>query len=85
MSEDCVWKARETPQLKNIFDFDERLRLLDGAFEVDRAIVEDKTVLLFDDLFRSGATLNAITSVLYDRGGARDILVLTLTRTRSLR
>ena len=31
--EDCVWKVRETSQLKNIFDFDERLRLLDGAFE----------------------------------------------------
>ncbi|MGD0117302.1 MAG: ComF family protein [Candidatus Binatus sp.] len=85
VSEDCVWKTRETPQLKNVFDFDERLRLLDGAFEVDRPTVEDKTVLLFDDLFRSGATLNAITSVLYDQGGASDILALTLTRTRNLR
>jgi competence protein ComFC len=78
-------KTRETPQLKNVFDFDERLRLLDGAFEVDRPNVEDKTILLFDDLFRSGATLNAITSVLYDQGGASDILALTLTRTRNLR
>jgi competence protein ComFC len=85
VSEDCVWKTRETPQLKNVFDFDERLRLLDGAFEVDRPNVEDKTILLFDDLFRSGATLNAITSVLYDQGGASDILALTLTRTRNLR
>jgi competence protein ComFC len=85
VSEDCVWKTRETPQLKNVFDFDQRLRLLDGAFELDRPAVEDKTVLLFDDLFRSGATLNAITSVLYDQGGARDILALTLTRTRNLR
>jgi len=83
--EDCVWKVRETSQLKNVFDFSERLRLLEDAFEVDRPIVVDKTVLLFDDLYRSGATLNAVTILLYDRGGAKDVVALTLTRTRSLR
>lgn len=83
--EDCVWKVRETSQLKNIFDFDERLRLLDGAFEIDRSVADGKTVLLFDDLYRSGATLNAVTSLLYDPGGATDVVTLTLTRTRSLR
>ena len=83
--EDCVWKVRETSQLKNIFDFDQRLRLLDGAFEIDRSVVNGKRVLLFDDLYRSGATLNAVTSLLYDRGGATDVVALTLTRTRSLR
>jgi competence protein ComFC len=83
--EDCVWKVRETSQLKNVFDFDERTRLLDGAFEIDPSATTGKTVLLFDDLYRSGATLNAVTSILYDRGGAKDVLALTLTRTRSLR
>jgi competence protein ComFC len=85
VSEDCVWKIRETSQLKNVFDFDERSRLLDGAFEVDRSVTTGKTVLIFDDLYRSGATLNAVTSLLYDQGGAKDVLALTLTRTRSLR
>ncbi len=85
VSEDCVWKARETPQLKNVFDFDERSRLLDGAFELESSAVGGKTILLFDDLYRSGATLNAVTSLLYDQGGAKDVLALTLTRTRSLR
>ena len=83
--DDCVWKVRETSQLKNVFDFHERSRLLDRAFEVDRSATESKTVLLFDDLYRSGATLNAVTSLLYDEGGAKDVLALTLTRTRSLR
>ena len=83
--EDCVWKVRETSQLKNVFDFDERSRLLDGAFEIDRTVANGKTVLLFDDLYRSGATLNAVNCLLYDRGGAKDVLALALTRTRSLR
>jgi competence protein ComFC len=83
LSEDCVWKARETPQLKNADDYDQRWRLLDGAFEVDPASTADKTLLLFDDLYRSGATLNAITSALYDKGRAKNIFALTITRTRS--
>lgn len=85
LSEDCVWKTRETPQLKNVFDFDERSRLLDGAFELESSVVIGKTILLFDDLYRSGATLNAVTSLLYDQGGAKDVIALTLTRTRNLR
>lgn len=83
LSEDCVWKIRETPQLKNAYDYDQRWRLLDGAFEVDSTLVAGKRLLLFDDLYRSGATLNAITSALYDKGSAKDIFALTITRTRS--
>jgi len=83
ISEDCVWKIRETPALKNAYDYDQRWRLLDGAFDVDSTLVAGKTLLLFDDLYRSGATMNAITSALYDKGGAKDIFALTLTRTRS--
>jgi|SRR5208282_1369082 len=85
VSEDCVRKLRETPQLKNVFDFDERSRLLDGVFEADLDLAKGKVVLLFDDLFRSGATLNVVTNLLYDQGGAKDVFALTLTRTRSLR
>jgi competence protein ComFC len=85
VSEDCVWKVRETAQLKNVFDFDERFRLLDGAFELDSSVTTGKMVLLFDDLYRSGATLNAVAALLYDQGGAKDVIALTLTRTRSLR
>jgi competence protein ComFC len=80
-----VRKVRETSQLKDVFDFDERARMLDGVFQVDSGLVAGKTLLVFDDLYRSGATLNAVTSVLYDQGGAKNVLALTLTRTRSHR
>jgi len=58
----CVRRSREAPQLKDVFDYDERWRLLEGLHEVERSRVEGRTVLLFDDLFRSGATMNSITA-----------------------
>ena len=41
--------------------------------------------LLFDDLFRSGATMNSITVALYEQGHASEVFALTPTRTRSKR
>jgi predicted amidophosphoribosyltransferase len=78
-----VRRSREAPQLKDVFDYDERWRLLDGLHEIDTPRVEGRRVLLFDDLFRSGATLNAVTAALYDRGRAAVVCALTLTRSRS--
>lgn len=80
---ECVKRTRDVAQLKDVFDYDSRWRLLDGLHEVDESKVAGKEVLLFDDLFRSGATMNAITGALYDQGRASDVYALTLTRTRS--
>jgi predicted amidophosphoribosyltransferase len=80
---DCVTRRRDIPQLKNVTDLDERAKLLDGLHSVDRAAVQSKNVLLFDDLFRSGATMNAIAAELRDNGGLADLFALTITRTRS--
>jgi predicted amidophosphoribosyltransferase len=81
----CVWRIREMPELKDVYQYDERFRLLSGLHQVDRAIVSERKVSLFDDLFRSGATMNAITAALYDLGSASDVYALTITRTRSHR
>lgn len=80
-----VRRTRDAPALKDVYQYDERFRLLAGLHEVDRAIVQGRGVLLFDDLFRSGATMNAIAAALYDEGGAGDVFALTITRTRSQR
>lgn len=80
---DCVMRTRDIPELKNVFDLDERAKLLEGLHAVDRSITQGKTVLLFDDLYRSGATMNAITTELYETGEATDVFALTITRTRS--
>jgi competence protein ComFC len=80
---ECVRRTRTVPQLKDVFDYDERWRLLEGLHEVSAEAVRGKRVLLFDDLFRSGATMNAITAVMFDSAGATAVYALTLTRTRS--
>lgn len=80
---DSLVKVKQTPQLKDVFDFKERVAALEGAFTVEKAKIQGKRVLLFDDLFRSGATMNTITDCLMTEGGAEVVYALTLTRTRS--
>jgi competence protein ComFC len=80
---DCVIRTREIPQLKNVYDLDERAKLLEGLYDVDPSQIKGKMVLLFDDLYRSGATMNAVSSLLYEKGGVAHVSALTITRTRS--
>ena len=82
---DCVEKTKKTPGLKNIFDPGERAKLLEGAFSVNRPKIEGKRVLLFDDLYRSGATMNEVCSALRASGDVKVIYALTVTMTRTLR
>lgn len=60
----CIRRTRDVPQLKDVFDYDERWRLLTKLHEADGTKLSGRRVLLFDDLFRSGATMNAITLAL---------------------
>lgn len=78
-----VSRVKETPELKDVYAYDERLRLLDGAHRVEASVVRGQRVLLFDDMYRSGATMNAITVALYEEGAVADVYALALTRTRS--
>ena len=81
----CVTITRSASQLKGITDPEKRKEALDGLHAVDARHTHGKNVLLFDDLFRSGATMNAITDVLSQQGRAANVYVLTITRTRSNR
>ncbi len=77
-----IKKVRSTGQLKDVFDRAKRDEVLAGAFSVDRKETEARRILLFDDLFRSGATASAVTRLLLDNGAAVLVYLLTLTRTR---
>lgn len=57
--------------------------MIADLYAVDPIHTAGKGILLFDDLFRSGTTMNAITDVLMQQGKASVVRALTITRTRS--
>ena len=83
LCEACLSKAKNTAQLKDIFDYTKRTEILKDAFSVD-ALTEGKRLLLIDDLYRSGATVSAIAQLLSTTGRAHAVYLLTLTHTRKL-
>jgi competence protein ComFC len=80
---ECVTTTRSTKELKVVNDPAKRKELVEGLYAVDAGHTIGKRILLFDDLFRSGATMNAIADVLLDQGKASSVSVLTITKTRS--
>jgi len=80
---DALRKIKKTPQLKGVVDYSERMRILQGAFTVTESLTRGKRILLFDDLYRSGATLGIITQTLMEQGKTDRVYVLCLTKTRS--
>lgn len=83
LAEDALVKIRETPQLKDIHAYQQRIDILEGVFKTKKSVTQGKTLLLLDDLYRSGATLNIASQVLRQQGNAKTIYVLALTKTRS--
>ncbi len=77
-----VRKTKTTPELKNV-DYAQRIELLAGAHSIEPGTFSGQRVLLLDDLYQSGATLNAIARILKEGGGATAVLALALTRARS--
>lgn len=84
LCEGCVMKRKATPQLKDVFDYAKRTEMLKGVFAVDEQKTRGRRLLLFDDLFRSGATVGAIAQLLTGDGAAGAVYLLTLTHTRKL-
>lgn len=78
----CVSKVKSTAQLKDVFERTKRDEILAGAFAVDSDQTKGKRLLVFDDLYRSGATAGAITRLLLNEGAASAVYLLTLTQTR---
>jgi competence protein ComFC len=80
---ECVTLTRPATQLKGVTDVDKRKELFAGLHAVDTAQTKGKRILLFDDLFRSGSTMSAITDLLLGVGKAASVSALTISRTRS--
>ena len=68
----AIVKAKDTPELKNVFGFKERTSTLKGAFMVNEKAVRGRRILLVDDLYRSGATASNVAQALI-AGGATTV------------
>ena len=82
VADDAVRKLKQFAELKNVYDAEERRKLLEGAFEVRSQRVSRERVLLLDDLYRSGATMNAIAEAII-AAGAAEVYAFAFTQTRS--
>lgn len=78
----AVVKVKQTPQMKNIDEWEERRKLLGEALQLGRGDVKGKVILLIDDLIESGSTLRCTADVLLKQGGAKALYALVLTRTK---
>jgi len=74
-----LYRNKDTPPQTQLTEEDRRKNMR-GAFALNpRKSITDKCLLLVDDVYTSGATVNECSRVL-KRGGAGEIYVLTLAR-----
>jgi predicted amidophosphoribosyltransferase len=73
-------------ELKSVTDPSKRVELLKKSMKINKKHdINNQNVLLLDDLYRSGSTLQVATELLYNNCNVKDVYVLTMTKTRSNR
>lgn len=77
-------KVRESPELKSMTELKDRRAALAGAFIASAEALKGKSVLLLDDLYRSGASMEEAARAIR-KSGAKAVYALALTRTRTNR
>lgn len=82
---DYLLKTKQTTPLKSLSDKQKRHDELAGAFKVADERYATRHIVLVDDLFRSGETLNAVATALLSQGKVGKVSVVTATITRSRR
>jgi competence protein ComFC len=76
----AVEKTTATAQMKNV-PIDEREPLLSEAIQQGSDSVQNRRILLIDDLWETGSTLRRVAEVL-SKMGASEIRALAMTRTK---
>lgn len=71
----CITKEQKIFQ--NSYSKQENVR---GAFDISESIVKDKTILLLDDIYDSGATIKEVGHLLTDKG-AKVIVPIVIAKT----
>lgn len=79
---DLTYKIKDNPT-QTALGFKERKENIKNVFEfnsVYKPDIKNKTILLIDDIFTTGATCNELTKIIKN-AGAKDVFVLTLARS----
>jgi predicted amidophosphoribosyltransferase len=80
-SEDTLIKVKSTGAMKDLATYDERVAALDGCFEVHDTITKGPwNVLVIDDLYDTGASLEAACTALRQYAHIKSISVIAMTR-----
>jgi competence protein ComFC len=81
-----LFKNTGSTELKGIDDPNQRAQALRSSMGIMNCQhLAGKTILLVDDLYRSGSTLQTATELLHSTARVRSVFVLTMTKTRSKR
>jgi hypothetical protein len=72
-------------QIKSLNNQEDRNIVLDRSISIIDDRYKNKNVLIFDDLYRSGDTLSAISKKLLNQGKVNTVKVLCITKTRTKR
>lgn len=75
-----VRKARQTAPMKSCVTEAEKIRNVQGAYVVSSTPIRGRSVILVDDIYQSGATLNEVARSLR-KAGAAEVLGLVATKT----
>lgn len=79
---DCLARIKDLPELKDIADPEERACILKGSIAVKKEMLSGfSSVLVLDDLYRSGATAGEIGRMLRE-AGIHQTSLLCVTKTR---
>jgi hypothetical protein len=75
----AVTKATRTRELKNL-SLEQKVEVLVGSVSVDTTKVADKTIVVVDDLYQSGLTINYVAEELR-QAGAKEVFGLAAVKT----
>lgn len=79
IEKDVILRIKDTPHQTGLSRENRKINLK-SAFEViDKEKIKDKTILLVDDIYTTGSTLNECSKTLF-KNGAKEIVCLCLAR-----
>lgn len=74
-------KTRETASQTTCITVPDRRKNISGSFEItDRSRIQDRDIIIIDDVHTTGATMSEI-AILFKKNGARNILALVFAKT----